>query len=39
MALLSCGATIAEINGVRKRLSRIKGGQYRCLCDIQLIAA
>lgn len=29
--LLSCGATIAEINGIRKHLSQIKGGRLAAL--------
>ncbi len=31
-ALLRCGATISEINTVRKHLSRIKGGQLALAC-------
>ena len=30
--LLSCGADIREINTIRKRLSRVKGGRFAQLC-------
>lgn len=30
--LLSCGAKISEINTIRKRLSRVKGGRFAELC-------
>ena len=30
--LLSCGADIVEINTIRKRLSRVKGGRFAQLC-------
>ena len=30
--LLACGADITEINTVRKRLSRVKGGRFGALC-------
>ena len=30
--LLTCGADIVEINTIRKRLSRVKGGQFARLC-------
>ena len=32
-ALLACGATIDEVNSVRKRLSRVKGGQLARACQ------
>jgi len=35
--LLSCGATIEEINCVRKQLSRIKGGRLGLACRAPLI--
>jgi hydroxypyruvate reductase len=30
--LLGCGADIVEINTIRKRLSRVKGGRFAALC-------
>ena len=30
--LMACGADIVEINTIRKRLSRVKGGQFARLC-------
>jgi len=30
--LLACGAKISEINTIRKRLSRVKGGRFAALC-------
>ena len=30
--LLSCGASITEINTIRKRLSAVKGGRFAALC-------
>lgn len=38
-ALLKCGADITEINTVRKRLSKVKGGKFakRCRCKIDCI--
>ena len=30
--LLSCGASIVEINTIRKRLSAVKGGRFAQLC-------
>ncbi len=31
--LLACGADITEINTLRKRLSRVKGGKFAALCE------
>lgn len=31
--LLACGANIVEINTIRKRLSRVKGGKFAKLCE------
>ncbi len=31
--LLACGADIREINTLRKRLSRVKGGKFAALCE------
>lgn len=31
--LLACGADIKEINTIRKRLSRVKGGKFAKLCE------
>ncbi len=31
--LLACGADITEINTLRKRLSRVKGGKFAALCQ------
>lgn len=31
--LLSCGANIVEMNTIRKRLSRVKGGRFAKLCE------
>lgn len=38
-ALLRCGADITELNTVRKRLSKVKGGKFakRCRCKIDCI--
>jgi len=35
--LLSCGATIAEINCVRKHLSRVKGGRLAAACRAPVV--
>ena len=37
--LLSCGASITEINTIRKRLSAVKGGKFSALCaDTEIIS-
>ena len=37
--LLACGAEITEINTIRKRLSRVKGGRFAQLCQPARVCA
>ncbi|MCF6149322.1 MAG: glycerate kinase [Candidatus Kuenenia sp.] len=36
--LLKCGATIDEMNAIRKHLSRVKGGRFAKLCKAEIVS-